>query len=88
MTHLVEPTEQGQLQGALSSIMGIASCIGPALFTQSFAVAISSYAAWGLPGTPFLLAAMLLLGAAFIAWRTTRPGHLEPVAVTQPATGG
>ena len=88
MTHLVEPTEQGQLQGALSSIMGIASCIGPALFTQSFAVAISSYAAWGLPGTPFLLAAMLLLGAAFIAWRTTRPGHLEPLAVTQPATGG
>ena len=88
MTHLVEPTEQGQLQGALSSIMGIASCFGPGLFTQSFAIAIGSYAAWGLPGTPFLLASMLLLGAAFIAWRTTRPGHLEPATVSEPAVGG
>jgi len=88
MTHLVEPTEQGQLQGALSSLMGIASCFGPGLFTQSFALAIGSYAAWDLPGTPFLLAAMLLLGAAFIAWRTTRPGHLEHATVTEPAVGG
>jgi DHA1 family tetracycline resistance protein-like MFS transporter len=88
MTHLVEPHEQGQLQGALSSIMGIASCIGPGLFTQSFAIAIGSYAAWGIPGAPFLLAALFLMCAAFIAWRTTRPGHLEPAAVVQPAVGG
>ena len=82
MTHLVDPTEQGQLQGALSSLMGIASCFGPGLFTQTFADAIGRHVNWGLPGAPFLLAALLLLGAAFIAWRTTRPGHLEPV--TQP----
>ena len=86
MTHLVDATEQGQLQGALSSIMGIASCFGPGLFTQAFADAIGRHASWGIPGAPFLLAALLLLGAAFIAWRTTRPGHLEPV--TQPAPGG
>ena len=85
MTHLVEPTEQGQLQGALSSIMGIASCIGPGLFTQSFAIAIGAYAAWGLPGAPFLLASLFLACATFIAWRTTRPGHLESAAA-QPAT--
>ncbi len=85
MTHLVEPTEQGQLQGALSSIMGIASCIGPGLFTQSFAYAIGPHADWGIPGVPFLLASLLLVGAAFIAWRTTRPGHLEPVMVDVPA---
>ncbi|HEY1991869.1 MAG TPA: TCR/Tet family MFS transporter [Gammaproteobacteria bacterium] len=85
MTHLVEPTEQGQLQGALSSIMGIASCIGPGLFTQSFAIAIGVFAAWGIPGAPFLLAALFLLCAASIAWRTTRPGHLEAAAV-EPVT--
>jgi DHA1 family tetracycline resistance protein-like MFS transporter len=88
MTHLVEPTEQGQLQGALSSIMGIASCFGPSLFTQSFAIAIGTYAAWGIPGAPFLLASLLLVCAAFIAWRTTRPGHLESAEITQPAVGG
>ena len=83
MTHLVDHTEQGQLQGALSSIMGIASCFGPGLFTQTFADAIGRHAGWRIPGAPFLLAALLLLGAALIAWRTTRPGHLEPV--TEPA---
>jgi DHA1 family tetracycline resistance protein-like MFS transporter len=87
MTHLVEPTEQGQLQGALSSIMGIASVFGPGLFTQSFAVAIGPRADWGVPGLPFLLASFILVCAAFIAWRTTRPGHLEP-EMTQPAVGG
>ena len=79
MTRLVEPTEQGQLQGALSSIMGIASCFGPALFTQTFADAIGRHAEWGQPGAPFLVASALVLAAAVIAWRTTRPGHLAPV---------
>jgi DHA1 family tetracycline resistance protein-like MFS transporter len=79
MTRLVLPTEQGQLQGALSSIMGIASCFGPGLFTQTFADAIGRHVEWGIPGAPFLLAACLLVVASFIAWRTTRPGHLAPV---------
>jgi len=79
MTRLVDHTEQGQLQGALSSIMGIASCFGPGLFTETFADAIGPHADWNLPGAPFFLAAMLVAGAAFIAWRTTRPGHLVPV---------
>jgi MFS transporter, DHA1 family, tetracycline resistance protein len=37
MTRRVAPTEQGQLQGADSSIMGITGLIGPALFTLTFA---------------------------------------------------
>ena len=41
MTRRVAPTEQGQLQGANSSLMGIASMIGPALFTLIYARAIS-----------------------------------------------
>ena len=84
MTPLVGPTEQGQLQGALSSIMGIASCFGPGIFTETFADAIGRHADWGVPGAPFLLASAFVLFAAFIAWRTTRPGHLVPVADTVP----
>ncbi len=80
MTPLVGPNEQGQLQGALSSIMGIASCFGPGLFTQTFAGAIGRYANWDVPGAPFLLAALLLVIATFIAWHTTRPGHLKRAA--------
>ena len=43
------------MQGANASLMGIASLIGPAIFTQSFAVFIGAGAIVYLPGMPFLL---------------------------------
>jgi MFS transporter, DHA1 family, tetracycline resistance protein len=72
MSHLVGPSEQGQLQGANSSLTGIANLLGPALFTQAFALFIGERTDWHLPGAPFLLAALLLFFAAVLAWRTTR----------------
>jgi len=73
MTRRVGPSEQGELQGANSSIMGIASLIGPGMFTQTFALAIGSARSWNVPGAPFLLAGSLLVGSALLAWRATRP---------------
>ena len=70
MSHLVSPTEQGQLQGANASIMGIASLLGPGLFTQIFALFIGAGGNWHLPGAPFLLAALFVVVATFVAWRT------------------
>jgi DHA1 family tetracycline resistance protein-like MFS transporter len=75
MTRRVSSSEQGQLQGAIASINGLAGLIGPALFTQSFAHSIGPKAVWDLPGAPFLLAALMLLSAAAIAWRATHPGR-------------
>jgi DHA1 family tetracycline resistance protein-like MFS transporter len=75
MTRLVSDTEQGRLQGALASLMGLASLIGPIMFTQIFAVSISTRADWGLPGAPFLLASALVMGAVLLGWRTTAPQH-------------
>ena len=60
MTRLLGSSEQGQLQGALASLQGIAGLLGPALFTQTFAAFIGPERAWHLPGAPFLLAAALL----------------------------
>jgi DHA1 family tetracycline resistance protein-like MFS transporter len=71
MSHLVGPSEQGQLQGANASLMGIASLIGPGLFTQAFAIFIAAGSTWYLPGAPFLLAALLLAFSIVIASRTT-----------------
>ena len=69
MTRLVSPGKQGQLQGAMGSLQGIAGLIGPGLFTGIFAAFIGGLQRFQLPGAPFLLAA-LLLGAAFLlAWR-------------------
>jgi MFS transporter, DHA1 family, tetracycline resistance protein len=72
MTRRVSLSEQGQLQGANSSIMGIASLIGPGLFTLTFAYSIGPGSVWHLPGAPFLLAAVLLAAAALLATRVTR----------------
>jgi DHA1 family tetracycline resistance protein-like MFS transporter len=72
MTRRVQSTEQGQLQGALSSIMGITGLIGPGLFTLAFARFIGPQAGWHLPGASFLLAALLLMLALAVAWSATR----------------
>src|SRR5271168_3933328 len=73
MTRLVDPTEQGRLQGALASLVGLGSLIGPTVFTQTFAVFISTRADLKMPGAPFLLSAVLVFAAMLLAWRTTHP---------------
>jgi len=78
MTSLVDATEQGRLQGALASLVGLASMIGPTLFTQIYALFISTRADLGLPGAPFLLAAVLISVAMAVAWRTTRKHGAPP----------
>jgi DHA1 family tetracycline resistance protein-like MFS transporter len=79
MTRLVGPTEQGQLQGANSSLLGIANLVGPILFTQTFAFFIGTHRAWRLPGAPFLLSSALLIIAAVVVLRlmSTRLSHLN-----------
>ena len=83
MTRLVDPTEQGRLQGALASLVGLGSLIGPTMFTQTFAAFISTRADLGLPGAPFLLAAALVIAAMYVGWRATLP--LAIPAATEPA---
>ena len=73
MTRLVKPTEQGQLQGAGSSVMSIASLIGPSLFTGSFALGIDPAHGAVLPGAPYLVAALLLAAGFAVAAVVTRP---------------
>jgi DHA1 family tetracycline resistance protein-like MFS transporter len=73
MTQSVDPHMQGQLQGALASLMGLASIISPGLYTQVFAKAIDPALGINLPGAPFYVAAFLLMCAFAVAWRVTRP---------------
>jgi MFS transporter, DHA1 family, tetracycline resistance protein len=72
MSRRVGPSEQGRLQGANSSIMGIANLFGPGLFAWTFATAIGASHEWHMPGAPFVLAAALLAIAAVTAWAVTR----------------
>src|SRR5579863_1149236 len=70
MTKRVAPDQQGQLQGATSSVQSVSQLLGPFLFTLTFAYFIGGEAPVQLPGAPFLLAAALLLLALAIAVRT------------------
>ena len=71
MTRHVSPTEQGQLQGGLSSLLGVGSLLAPTLYTQTFARAIDGSAGLLLPGAPFLLASLLVLLALAAGWRSS-----------------
>ena len=68
----VGASEQGRLQGALSSLRGITGMIGPLAFTQSFAAAIAPARAVKLPGTPYWLAAALLAASAVVGAMASR----------------
>jgi MFS transporter, DHA1 family, tetracycline resistance protein len=70
-TRLVAPDQQGQLQGATTSVQSVSQLLGPFLFTLTFAYFIGTQAPLTLPGAPFLLASLLLLLALWIAARTT-----------------
>ncbi len=74
MSRRVSPSEQGQLQGASSSLQAITGMIGPTLFTQVFAWSITDRGpGLHLPGAPFLVAAVMLVLAGALAWWVTRP---------------
>lgn len=73
MSRRVGSSEQGQFQGAISSLFGIAGMIGPLVFTEIFALAIAPQRSLQLPGAPYWLASTLLLGSLVIAWTVTRP---------------
>lgn len=80
MSRRVDKSAQGQLQGALMSMFGVAGMIAPLVFTEVFAAAISPK--WGihLPGAPYWLAALLMVGSLTIAWGVTRRGAGVAVA--------
>ena len=80
MTGLVLPNEQGRLQGALASLTGLASLIGPTLFTQVFAASITTPGNWRtLPGLPYLVSSGLVIAAMIVAWRATRSMGFSPL---------
>jgi DHA1 family tetracycline resistance protein-like MFS transporter len=70
MTRRVASDQQGQLQGATSSVQSVSQMVGPFLFTMTFAYFIGAQAPLNLPGAPFFLAAALLLLALVVAART------------------
>lgn len=69
MTRRVSASEQGELQGALSSLRGLAMIFGPGIFSATFAACIAP-GRW-FPAGPWYLAALILVVALALAVRVT-----------------
>jgi MFS transporter, DHA1 family, tetracycline resistance protein len=77
MTRRVSPDQQGQLQGANTSVQSFSQLLGPSLFTLTFAYFIGAGAPLHLPGAPFLLASVVVLLACGIAAGTLRISRIR-----------
>lgn len=65
----VPSNEQGELQGALTSLMSVTSIFGPLLMAQLFGYFTSSNAPVYLPGAPMFMGALLTLLSLLLAMR-------------------
>jgi DHA1 family tetracycline resistance protein-like MFS transporter len=75
MSGNVPRNEQGELQGALTSLMNLTTIIGPALMTNLFRYFTESSAPFYFPGAPFFLGAVFMLIGVYVAYITLRKGH-------------
>lgn len=66
----VPPNSQGELQGALASLVSLTSVFGPPLMTNIFYFFTHDKAPFQFPGAPFFLAFILMSSGALIAYYT------------------
>lgn len=65
----VPPNEQGELQGALTSLMSLTTIIGPLIMNNLFKYFTTAKAPFYFPGVSFLLGAFFMLLSVFFAWK-------------------
>jgi DHA1 family tetracycline resistance protein-like MFS transporter len=85
MSKEVAHNEQGELQGALSSVGGLTSALAPPLLTNIFWFFTAKNAPVYFPGAAFLTAGLLLALAALLL---TRAHHESAVAPANALQGG
>ncbi len=81
MTRQVGADQQGRLQGAIASLGGFAGVVAPLLFTQVFAIAIAPGRNPWLAGTPYFLAAALLVAAMVIGGSAAKARAAESTSL-------
>ena len=65
----VPSNEQGELQGALTSLMSLTTVIGPLIMNNLFHYFTTPAAPIYFPGVSFLLASFFMLWSIFMAWK-------------------
>jgi DHA1 family tetracycline resistance protein-like MFS transporter len=72
ITRMTPATEQGAVQGVLSSIQSIAAILGPLMATNLFGYFTSEASPVNLPGAAFLASSILVATSAVLALRSSR----------------
>ncbi len=80
----VSPSDQGKVQGAMTSLMSLTAIFAPLIFTAGlFSYFTSEAAPIDLPGAPLLAGSVLMLLALVVMVRVFRrvpPQEMQPVA--------
>lgn len=89
MSRAVPPTEQGLLQGGLSSMSSITQVVGPPIASNLFSTFVGPGAPVELPGISFFVGAVFILGGLVLAVRTfrrldARSPDVTPAAAAEP----
>jgi len=72
MSNQLPSSEQGELQGANTSMMSATAIVGPILMTHVFSYFSGDSAPIHIPGAAMYLAAIFTLISLFLCWRTLR----------------
>jgi len=81
ISNQVPANQQGELQGALTSLISVTSFIGPLIMNNLFAYFTGPQAPFVFPGMPFVAGAVFMLAAIVFAVRSLHNYH-------KPAVGG
>jgi MFS transporter, DHA1 family, tetracycline resistance protein len=73
----VPANEQGELQGALTSLMSATSIVGPLLMTNLFSFFTRPTAPVYFPGAPFLMGAVLFLVSTILSYRSLKADQVR-----------
>ncbi|MFT5336527.1 MAG: DHA1 family tetracycline resistance protein-like MFS transporter [Luteibaculaceae bacterium] len=76
MAGQVKDNEQGELQGAMTSLMSLTSIIGPPLMTGVFAYFTSGNGPIHLPGAPMLIGTVLCIIGWYFSFRTLQKNNV------------
>ncbi|WP_430928883.1 TCR/Tet family MFS transporter [Polaribacter marinivivus] len=84
----VPNTEQGEIQGTLTSLMSASAIVGPPVMTGIFYYFTKDDAPFEFAGAPFLLAAILMIISAFMAFysfkkKITKTHKLTEVSIKE-----
>jgi len=82
ITSEVAQNQQGELQGGLTSLMSVASVVGPLVMPTLFVYFTSPGAPIFFPGAPFMMGAVCMLLSAILAIRNFKREKIKAESIT------